>query len=580
MRRAVLLIFLSLIISSCTVGRWTVAEEQVIDTNSDPVELEQIDVMNVESYPTVDRPIITFTAQQIVTRQYTKRVQVERTVQKYRPRWGFLITALGGALFSAIAANSSQVISSPSPSQRIALNATAGVLAALAITNLEPDGEPIRTGESQLMRSTGVEIVQDTLSVDNINTEQTATVRVHYDQNVIFEQADIVPSQNRIEINLGAIANELPDDIQGDSELTINVEYAEFNTSVPVSIDDFLSRFITINSPITSLRSSPQTNENNILAEVGEGSQLELLEEHSENWFRVRYREVDVYVEKEAGQMKWLSTVESGPAVLVEFANIPFGEIDVESRVPVLKTQNPDDRALVITNGLNNYLGSRQYLARDHQLFRFYMQSALRIPQNNIEEIESTVPDDWISQLNELPYMNQSGALFIYLTGFATVEENGSVRDILLTYEDQDGETSNISLASVFELLKQTEPEKLFLFVDLDYMQQEQNGVSRNEERLLLDRIAGQFVEDLPNSVLIFSSLPGQQSNLYTGSSDENMRHHIFNYFLAEAIQQRKTSIDDLIRHLENNVDYTARRLHDRSQEIRVYGNRELNLAD
>jgi len=37
--------------------------------------------------------------------------------------------------------------------------------------------------------------------------------------------------------------------------------------------------------------------------------------------------------------------------------------------------------------------------------------------------------------------------------------------------------------------------------------------------------------------------------------------------------------MSDLIRHLENNIDYTSRRLQDRPQEVRAFGNFTLNIA-
>lgn len=581
MQRVLGFLFLSLILSSCTVGRWTVVDEYAVDTNSDPVVAEQRDILIVDEYPTVDKPVIGFEARQIVTKEYEQRVKVERTVQKYRPRWGFLIAALGGAALSVYTANSSALIPGASPAQRISLNATAGILAALAVTNLEPSGEPIQTGESQLMRSTGTEAIQDTTQSVRLDNLLSARVVVSYENTVLFEQSDIALSQNRLEINLGAFAEDLPDSINEQSELTVEVECADYNTSVSVLASDFLSRYITINTPITFLRNAPRENGANVLTEIGEGSQLEFLEKQ-EGWYKVRYREIEAYIEQSAGFVEWISTAESGPAVLVEFADVPFGEIDVEKAVPVLKSNNPNDRGLILSNGINNSMGNRQYLERDHRLFRFYLQSAFQLGEDQVVEYQNQNPEDWVSRLNNLPFMNGSGSLMVYLTGHAMVPHGGPGREIVLAHENEEGERSHISLQSVFELLSQTEPEFMYLFIDLQYHNggQNGNGSSRNEERLLLNRVAEQFLDGNPNSVLIFSTLPGQKSHIYTGAADENKRHHIFNYYLAEALQQRKTGMEELIRHLESNVDYTARRLHDRPQEIRAYGNRELNLAN
>jgi hypothetical protein len=51
-------------------------------------------------------------------------------------------------------------------------------------------------------------------------------------------------------------------------------------------------------------------------------------------------------IERDAGDVEWISTAESGPALIFEFAEVPFGEIDVENALPVIKRNNPDDRAV------------------------------------------------------------------------------------------------------------------------------------------------------------------------------------------------------------------------------------------
>jgi hypothetical protein len=93
-------------------------------------------------------------------------------------------------------------------------------------------------------------------------------------------------------------------------------------------------------------------------------------------------------------------------------------------------------------------------------------------------------------------------------------------------------------------------------------------------------RLANRLIRNFPNAFVLFGNRVGQSSSVYTGSGDDDKRHHIFPYFWAEAIQQRKTQMADLVRHLENNVDYTSRRLHDEPQEVRGYGNFMLDIAE
>jgi hypothetical protein len=314
------------------------------------------------------------------------------------------------------------------------------------------------------------------------------------------------------------------------------------------------------------------------VTEVGQGSFLELMNEDSDGFYRVQYEGNEYFVRKESGSIEWLSTADSGSALVFEFAELPFGEIDVEHSMPVLKPNNSSDRGLIISNGLNNEVDQRQYLKRDHQLFEAYLNTSFRLRN---EQITTITEQQISSQLADVEGMENEGALYVYLSGFGTVRELNDQPAIYLITENNQGETL-VPVAEIFSELKRMNPGSLFLFIDLDYStgdQQSLNQINRNGSSGLLQRTANSILRDLPNSVIVFSNRPGQQSSIYTGILDGNKRHSIFNYFLAEGIQQRKTRMSDLVNHLDRNVDYTSRRLHDLPQEIQAFGNLNLNLA-
>lgn len=578
MSRLGLLIFVSLFFTSCTVGRWTVADQGAIDTTEEPVILQQKTEFLVEESPTVETPVIVFAPYSISTKEYAKRVKVERTIQKYRPKGLFMATTLTGAAFSFLAANTDAVISSDSAPQKLAMNITGGLLAVLSIVNLEPTGEAIQTGESRLMRKSGVETVQDTTRsqlADNI----PADVKVYFGDAEIFSQENVEISDSRFEINLGALADEVGNSVEEDSEIDIEISFEESQSHAKVPVRNFLSRYVKVTTPVALLRNFPAVNETNILAEIGEGSQLKFIEEESGSWYKVKYQEIDVFIQKDSGEIEWTSTFDSASAPLFEFGEIPFGEIDVENLIPVLKTPNSRDRGIVISNARNNYIGTRQYLNRDHHLFRHYLETALQINENRILTFENRQPDDWAAALSSIPAMHGQGSLFVYLSGFASVR-NG---EIMLSSKNEDEEFTQTPLEVIFEPLKQSQPEKMYVFVDVEYQPEEvqyENGSRSNGFRSAMEQAANVILRDVPNSIIIFSSMPNQKTSQYAGLADENKRHSVFNYYLADALQKRKVEISDLIQHLQNNVDYTSRRLHDRPQEVRAFGNMSLNLAE
>lgn len=583
MRLSLLLLTLfGLILTSCTSTRWIITEEYELDGSATPEILDYKSELLIDKYPTPEDPVIRFTAYEITESQYPLRVKVERSVQQYQPRWGFFLLTAAGATFSFLAANSDIIVPSVSSSQKIALNTAGGILSVLSFMNMQPSGEPIFTGESQLMRQSGTEVLQDTIRTTFSDIDNVTDVIVTYEDDVLFNQGGVEFNNSSIELNLSSFSNPLSGRVNEESDIGIYLMLGDVEFEFMVPISSFLAPFLNVTDAVTLLRTSPATSTVNILTEVGRGSFLEIIEDdfESDDWYKVQYQNTEAYVLKESGVIEWLTTAESGPALVFEFADLPFGEIDVENTVPILKRENPSDRALIISNGIDNQIEQRQYLERDHQLFNHYMTTALQIDSERVNVAFESGEGEIRSFSGFIPGMNSEGSLIVYLSGSATVEEVDGSPEVVLNYENRDGVFSSYLLSDVLLELVNIEPESLIIFVDLNYANRV-NGNSglRNGNNISLNRLANRLISEFPNTAIVFSNRIGQSSNIYTGLIDGNKRHHIFNYFWAEALKQRKSRVADLVRHLENNVDYTSRRLHDTPQEIQAFGNLTINLA-
>lgn len=565
---------------SCTSSRWVVTDQFALDESAEPVVLDQKTVFAVEKEPTVDDPVITFAAYDVTDLEYPLRVKVERSVQQYRPGYTFLALGLTGVAFSVLAANSDVILEDASGSQRAMLNISAGVIGALSFANMKPRGEPIYTGESELMRRSGVEVVQDSLR--KLNDEDfTADLQVTFEGEELFSQSDLSFSQSALDINLASFASSLQSRVDEESVITIRLTYDEYSEETEVRVRDFLVPHLNITVPIAVLRNTPEVTELNAITEVGRGSFLEILEKEDE-WVRVRFEELEAYVERESGDEEWLSTAESGPALIFEFAELPFGEIDVENSLPILKTGNEDDRALILTNGIDNGIGIRQYLERDHRLFSHYMRTSFQMRSGQVRTLKDDSDGNLLNQLRNMESMGGSGSLYVYLSGFADYRSENGESEIKLVYRESDGETNMVSLEDLMRAVAEIDAGRVFLFADLEYAEtgRQMNRVTSRNGSGALQAAAERITRQNARSVVVFSNRPGQHSGLYTGMIDGNMRHHIFNYFWADAIKKRKITVSALLDHLDSNVDYTSRRLHDRPQEIQAFGNFSLHLVN
>lgn len=563
---------------SCTSSRWIVTEQNATDEQIEPVIISEEKILRTISEPTVENPVITFGVYTVAEMEYVQRVQVERTIQRYRPRWGFLVLGLTGAAFAAVAANTSAVLPSLSSGTKLSLNIAAASLAVISITNMQPTGEPILTGERELMRRSGTTIVLDTLRSEFNEVDLEVDAEVLFRDEILFTRTALNPSNGSLNVNLSTVAGYLETNISEDAEVTVTLSYNGTSLSKNVPIAKFLSPYVIVTSPVAVLRNAPVLNDLNVITEIGEGSSLLLIGRDSDEWYRVRFGGSEVFLSENAGNILWMSETVSGVPDVFEFREAPFGSIDVENSVPILKPGNPGDRAIILTNAFAENAELRQYLDRDHQLFTFYMHHALQMDEGQIHYIEIDSTRDWQSELAAISEIDSTGSLFVYLSGYATLSEPSTIYLDFAEEKEGDGLLTTV----IFEEFRRLNPAALFLMADLQYSYQ--NGESglatvRSSYNSVLQRTSNRLLRAIPNSFILFSHRPGQESSIYTGAGMENQRHHIFNYYWADAIKKRNTRAHELLRHLENNVDYTSRRLHDRPQEIQAFGNFTLNIT-
>jgi hypothetical protein len=582
MRVVLLLTGFLLLTASCTTSRWVVTDQYALDENANPEVVNRSNILVLEKGPTPEDPTLRYGAYEIMQEEYPLRVEMERTVQKYRPRWGFLLLGFAGTMFALTAANTGIIVGDAGRSQKAILNITGGVLGILSFINLQPSGEPIYTGETELMRRSGIEVLVDSTAIQNTESNRVDLVSISYRDTVLFSESNLPLSDKGLEINMASLSGELSGRVEAESEINVLVEYSGRQYRENIRADRFLAPFIRISEPVATIHSSPENREINVISEVGEDSQLQILSMDESEWLRVRYENTEAFILKSAGVREWRPLTGNASTRVYEFAEIPFGEIDVESGVPVLKNANPADKALIVTNGIGNQLGSRQYLTRDHDLYRHYSRNAFQVDQGSVYTIRERGGGELL-ELNETAgSMFDTGSLYLFLTGFAEIRDkpDGSGLEVVLVFENREEEVTDIPLVDFFREAARLAPESLYLFADLDYLPNPDHTNSERRLVSLISEASGELLRLVPNSAIIFSNRPGQRSGLYADPDSENRRHHIFSYYWAEALKQRKTEISDLVNHLDSNVDYMSRRLHDRSQEIQAYGNLSLDISE
>ncbi len=572
-----MLLFLSA--NQCTSTRWTVVDLHSIDAREEPEKLDSDHIIMITDSATVDQPFLNLKLFEVKHLEYTERVLVERTIQQYRPRWGFTMLGTLGAAIAFYAGNTEGFIDNQTAAQTTALNSTGVLLTSMAFMNMKPVGDPIHTGETNFLRRSGSVVIPDTTAAANFDDFQV-NIRIEYQNEVRLNDSFNYLNGNTLRINLASLLENNTITGWNPGSLDVEISYLDETDHHQIPIDTFMSPIVMVTTPVAELKNDPVYDESNTLAEVGNGSELILLDNRADQWFQVRFGGSDVYIPKESGEIQWKAADIIADPTVITIDEVAFGEISVEYAVPVLKPANTTDIGIILSNHRNNQIGIRRYLDRDFRLMELYYRNAFGIAPSNIQHIDVSSYENTLQQLEEVN-SDSTSAVHIYLGAYARIRSSVDGNFIELIYMNDEEQISTFELSDLLTRVASKPANKLIFFLDLEFHDQFNEGeLPANNGVNLYRELSESVLEINENSALIFSSRPDQQTGIYESVRFEQKYHHIFPYYIAQALQHRRTVLSNLVRHIENQVDYTSRRLHDRPQTIQAFGNLSLNISN
>ena len=579
----VLVMLLNLL--SCTSTRWTVVDPGAIDYNDYSV-IQSREFLKEAGRVTPDDPALKLQLLSYTTYEYAEKVLVRRSIQEYRPRPGLVALGLAGAALSVYAANSDVITDSESSLKTITLNSAGGLLALSGFLNMKPVGEPRDTGEEQFLRKTGTILQTDTLRVNSPGPRQ-ADVAIIYGDRMVSEELELPLKSGLLDINLGSTLGALGIRGSDPDSVTVIVEFQDSTYTFDYSLQDILHPFARITAPITPLRNAPAASPENVLAELVEGGQLQIIGS-SPDWYKVLYGISETYILREDAEIIWQSSDFTGTNQVVAVPRLPFGSVDVENNIPILRGINEHAMALVIAN--EHYKGDlppRTYALRDGKLIQTYLENALGIPEAHIFEIQDMNQVEELSEpLSKIDSMaTDSSELFVFLSGYGSVDvQDGEIR-LGFIPANEEGQVTNtaIDLFAFMRRIASIPSGKTVVIADIDFNHRKTGDVL-TDRNVLLKRPLRQLAEILTRnnsrSAVLYGSEFRQASAVYLSNSGEDKKHRIFPYFVARALQQRHTNMAGIYQFLQRNVSYHARRLHDRAQDPQLFGNISIDLAN
>ncbi len=584
---SLILLMVLLSLSACTSARWTVKDKTAVDRQESHV-LESEDFLSIASPVTPENPSLQLQVQSKTTYEYPQKVLAQRTIQDYKLKPGFIALGIIGGGLAAYAANSGTFSDGQSSAATFSLNVAAVLMTGSGFMNMKPVGEPRPTGEERFLRTTGYVTELDTLAVDDTEG-QTAIVDIRYGTQrlVIDEERPIEGGE--LNIGLGGLLSNL--DIRGEytEDVGVQITFNDSTYTYRYPLEQVLRPYARVITPVTELRNAPQQSEQNILAELVEGSQLEIIETIGTEWYRILYGISENYINQQDVELIWRPSDFSEDSEVVAVPVVPFGNIDVENNIPILSGINRNAYGLIISN--ENYerpFPARSHAHRDALLINAYLENSLGFQAHNITELQDIrTSDPLFNSIRQLrDETDDSSQVIIYVGGYGTIsdsnEGNGPTLNYLPAGQESDSTTAKeISLEELFRELATIPSNNMLVLADIEFRNGNQQPELTDEELSIsgpLQRAAAILTNRKSNASVIFGSQINQQSELYVGDRKEDKKHHLLPYFFARALQERNTSIDEIYQFLQRNIPYTARRLHDRSQDPQLYGNPSLEL--
>lgn len=567
-------------LGSCTSARWTVKEKESTD-RSDYEIVEENYFLQQSNEVSPESPVLSLDLFSETKYEYTQRVLMERNIQDYTLRPGTTALGVGGAAMAFYVANIADLGNHSSSTKRWSLNSIGALMLASGFLNMKPVGNPRPTGEERYLRTTGVTTEIDTVNADAKN-DASASVYMLYNDLIIFEENDQNISNGTLNVPIGNALNDLRLSGTDPGRTTVEVLFADSLYRYNFAVNSVLQPYAVINKQLTALRNSAEGNADNVLADLVEGSQLKI-SSISDNWYQVMYGISETYIKKSDASIIWRSEDYEVEDQVVAVPRVPFGEIDVESNIPVLRDENPNAKALLLINqNYNDMLGERNYALRDGRLIRTYLQNALGYSADNIYQLADISSSDSLNTLLSTlqSTANDSTELFVYLSGYGAIIEKKQRQLQFLKVTSNNQSDSTIAVSDIFSRIGEIPSTKTVVLSDIDFISgSSQESFTKSEMRSTIESNVSPLLSRNSNSAVLMGSQLNNPSRLYMSADGEDKKHYIFPYFFAKALQERRTVLSDIYQFLERNVSYTSRRIFDRPQNPLLLGNTKINLA-
>lgn len=564
-----------IILSGCTTSRWIADPEPTRDLAKSVVVDSEPRIL-ITNNPSPENPVLEIS---IINRRLLEVPMVyksNRVIQRYRPKYGFLIAGVvvsAGTLYLA-----ENLDTQSQKSQKNLLRATAGGVLVGSLLNMKPVGEPIATGEvlqfgqasiSQFIDSTTT--YPDMLRVilnGALNGESLVSGREFIvNQNHTIDLID--------ELNLSEV--QLADNDSIELQLVTEHEVVDIN----IDVSSIMNRYIRISRQNTLIRSSPDLTDSNVITTVAPNSFLPLVSSDNDNFYRTTLGASTAYVSKSDGNLVWRVGAGYNSNFIVSTSGSQRGSVDIERDIPTASERNPDAIGIIITQ--ESYPDEFKFVKNAHRsgdLVSEYFTKSLGVYEQNIIRLKSSYFPESLAEI--LIEFDQDGSidfsqkdLFLYYAGAGKIDNDSTGVGFKLLSSDGSNGTD---LNDLLSLIAKLNTRSNVLLFDTDFSNGLESSIS-TEITDSLNQVINTFISENHNSALFMAAEANQFASNYQSTDLRTDRiHGIFTYYFLQSIQSGNNTLPQIRDNLLRNVTFTSRRLHNRAQDPIIRFNSNFSL--
>lgn len=583
----------AVMISGCTTSAWMAGTEPVQDPDSEEVLSEQMFFQPVVT-PEAQNPTLSLDLVNRRTLRYNRNLVSSRFIQRYRPRYTYLSFGLAGMGMGLYLANSSVVGADRlSDQEQAMLNLAALGIGTASLMSMKPIGEPRPTGEQQIIKRADSYIHYDTIPAA-LSSDAEVQLSITRGAESLVSDKPIPLTDNRVSVHLGQESGIRQLSEHDTTSLKVHFRYQQISYEQTYQLTDFMYEFVEITESNVPVRTAPANLNNNIISHVGTESRFPFLSEIDDNWYRVMKNGTAAYIRKDEARKIWQIADQTDINDLVISPDQPvFGDIEIERNLPDHSRTNPEGIAIIIINGeYRQPVRNLPNASRTGALAALYLNRVLGYYSDNIRVFENMTAREMERLLQESDSLMIGGRylsldesdLFFYYYGHAFTDADDRLYLLPVDYDPAEINERTIPFDEITTTLENIRSRQLVMVMDTDLSRGSVFGQTDEPTARLsgdsLDKLSDSITSRSDTSVVFWAAQPGQHAETYAVNNGRNSYpYDIFTWYYFRALQEGAQSVAEIEQYLQRNVPFTSRRLHDRAQNSRVYGNRDILLV-